>query len=182
MKDRCNDFWEGIVDLAEGREAPAALTHLQQCQDCSRKFAQLQSLMEVGKGRFFDAPSDLIESVKGLMPRPERRLLRLLHTTTAWTGARAAAEDFQIIAGDGEDQVRLMYSRTPKGWEVMGRAPSAEWAVVGLASQPEMASDGRFSFKVADLSKTGFFLIGPNAEWVVPSAEEMLSSGSDGGR
>lgn len=179
MKDRCIDYWVGIVDLAEGREAPAALHHVERCEDCSHKLAELRTLMDVGRARYFDAPAHLIESVKQLMPQPERRFLRLLRTTTAWSGARAVAEDFQIVAGDESDQVRLMYSRGDKGWEVMGKAPSAHWSLEGPPHEVEIDEDGRFSFTAQSLSQTGFSLIGPGRELVVASAEEMLSSGSD---
>jgi hypothetical protein len=89
------------------------------------------------------------------------------------------AEDFQIVVGGEAMQLRLMYSHLGDGWEVLGRVPSGEWTVAAPESQVHMDAGGRFVLRAPDLGKTGFSLIGPERELVVPSAEEMLSSGSN---
>jgi hypothetical protein len=182
MRDRCADYWEGIVDIAEGRQSEPARLHLQSCGDCSEKLEQLHVMMAAGDLRYFDAPTNLIASVKGLMPQPERRVFSLLRSTTAWTGARTAAHDFQLVAGDGDTQVRLMFSKVDDGWEVMGRIPAGSWSVEADGQTVDLSDEGRFSFLAPGLDATGFTLIGSDTELVVPSAEELLSNephGSD---
>src|ERR1041385_6023275 len=117
MIERCQDFWEGVVGLAEGREDPAARAHLDSCPACDKKLAQLRQILRLGGMRYYDAPGDLISSVKGMMPAPERRVAPLIRSTLAWSGARTVAEEFQLIVGVGDEQLRLMFVRSGSGWE-----------------------------------------------------------------
>jgi hypothetical protein len=179
MRDRCANYWEQIVNLAEGKQEQAAREHVDSCPECARKLEQLQAAMRVGDMRFYDAPASLIANVKGLMPAPERKVVSLLRSTTAWSGARAVADDFQIVVGDEDTQVRLMYSRSGSNWEVMGRAPSSNWTAAAGGQELVVEEDGRFSFVAAKLSDTDLILSSPDGELFIPSAEELLSSGPD---
>lgn len=180
MKDRCANHWEGIVNLAEGRESETARLHVQNCRECAAKLEQLRAMMSAAEVRYFNAPASAIASVKGLMQPAERRVFGLLRSTTAWSGARTAAQDFQIVAGEGGTQVRLMFSKVDEGWEVMGRTPAGEWNVEANGDILETSDDGRFSFIAPRLDSTGILMTGRETELVVPSAEELLSSESNG--
>lgn len=179
MRDRCANYWEGIVTLAEGGRDEAARHHVESCSECARKLEQLRIVMSVGDLKFYDAPASLIASAKGLMPAPERRPMSLLRSTTAWSGARAVAEDFQLVVGEADTQVRLMYSRAGNGWEVMGKAPSSGWSVEAGRHLVSIGVEGRFSFHADKLADTGFTLSGAEGEFYIPSAEELLSGGHD---
>jgi hypothetical protein len=177
MKDRCADYWEAIVNLAEGRQDSTAREHLESCSECAEKLRQLQQIMALGDLRYFDAPAHLIQEAVDLMPVRERKVATLLRSTTAWSGARTVAEDFQIVVGGPAMQVRLMYSRSGDSWEVLGQAPSSEWLVRIGDEQLEVDGEGRFSFGVPTLAQSAFSLLGPEGEMLVPSVEELLSNG-----
>lgn len=177
MKRNCSEYWERIVQLAEGTDDADARAHLESCEECRTKFGQLQEILAVRGARFFDAPSRLVADVKAAIPRRERRVATLLQSTLAWSGARAITEDFQVVVGQAENRTRLMYSRSEDRWEVLGRMPSSNW--VALRDGQRLSSgDGTFSFQAATLSDTDVTLIGPEGEVYVPSAEELLR-GSD---
>jgi hypothetical protein len=178
MRDRCANYWDGIVTLAEGGQDEAARLHVESCTDCADQLRHLRQIMAVGGLRFFDAPANLIEDVKRMMPAPERIRLGLLRSTTAWSGARVVAEDFQIVVGEGSTQMRLMYERSGELWQVLGKAPSGEWTLESISGIASVGDEGRFSFEAPSLAETSFTLSGPEGELYVPSAEELLSHGS----
>jgi len=181
MKDRCANYWDGIVNLAEGKVNESAQRHVETCAECSTKLEQLKTMMSVGDLRYYDAPPGLITRVKDMLPAPARRSANLLRSSIAWSGARAVAEDFQVVVGEGSTQIRMMYSRSGEGWEVMGRAPASYWSVRVNETDLPIEEDGRFSFHAAKLSETGLTLAGPEGELFIPSAEELLSSGPHDG-
>src|SRR4051812_18744628 len=128
MKNRCADFWDGIVDLAEGRENAAASAHVEGCADCRMKLEELREIFAVGDLKFYSAPKAVIDAAKGLM-QPQRRVAGVFRSTLAFSGARTVAEDFQLVVGEGDTQTRLMFVHTGSGWEVLGRLPSGDWTV-----------------------------------------------------
>jgi hypothetical protein len=172
MKERCNDLWQGVIALAEGREDEAASRHIEGCPACTRKLDELKQMFALGDLRFFEPPASLVADVKAMMPAQPRRVASLLRSTLAWTGARVVAEDFQIVVGDEGAQTRLMYSRIGSDWQIMGKLPSAGWSVEKQGVTLE--DGGRFSFTVPSLAETGFVLAGPDGEIEVPPAEELL--------
>jgi hypothetical protein len=181
MRDRCADYWEDIVNLAEGKPADGARQHLEACPECTEKLRQIQQVMALGDLRFFDAPAKLIKTAQKLLPTRERTVMGLLRSTTAWSGARTVSEDFQIVVGAPGTQVRLMYTRSGEHWEVLGKAPGPDWLVNTGDRAVDVDREGRFSFKVASLGDTGFTLSGADGELVVPSVEELLSNGPSNG-
>ncbi|MFI5386178.1 MAG: hypothetical protein ACHQ50_08665 [Fimbriimonadales bacterium] len=134
-------------------------------------------MFALGKLGFYNAPAKVVAAAEGLMPVKERRVATLLRSTVSWSGARAVAEDFQLVVGQGENQTRLMYSRSGSGWLVLGRMPSSEWLAVKGETTLDSDEQGRFSFTASDLFATDVTLLGPSVEIYVPSAEELLSSG-----
>jgi hypothetical protein len=166
-------MWERVVDLAEGRSDADAERHVASCASCASKLESLREIMRLGDLRFFDAPAALVDSVKGMMPAPRR--LPLMRSTLAWSGARAVAEDFQLVVGEGEEQIRLMYAHAGDGWEVMGRLPATDWEIARDGETIALDSDGRFTFTAKNLAETDFTLTGPAGELYVPAAEELLS-------
>jgi hypothetical protein len=177
MRDPCADYWEDIVNLADGKPADGARDHLDACPECAEKLRQIQRVMSLGDLRFFDAPAGVIKSAKNLMSARERTVMGLVRSTTAWSGARTVSEDFQIVVGAPGTQVRLMYSRSGELWEVLGKAPGADWSVSTGDGIVDVDSEGRFSFQVPSLDDTGFTLSGADGDLVVPSVEELLSNG-----
>ena len=177
MRRNCSEFWEGIVAIAEGGTDDRAAQHVRTCAPCSAKLNELRSVFAVARAQFYDAPEDVVDRAKALMPARERRMMGLLRSTLAWTGARVVAEDFQIVVGSADIQARLMYTRSGAEWLVMGKLPSSDWSAVRAGDVLQSDEEGRFSFAVSDLADSAFELIGPAGELSVPSAEELLASG-----
>lgn len=177
MNKRCQELWEGVVELAEGRPSPEAAAHVETCASCAAKLETLREAMRLGDLRFFDASPALVEAAKAMMPAPRR--LPLLRSTLAWTGARAVAEDFQLLVGEEALPIRLMFSRVSEGWEVMGRLPDATWKVLRAGDSVAVDGEGRFDFRAASLADTDFVVSGPGGDFTVASAEELLARGSN---
>lgn len=175
MKEHCAEFLEGLSDLAEGREDAKVAAHVQGCPDCSRRLEQLRQIISSARLTTYDAPEAAIRRAKDLMV-PQRRtfLAGLLNSTLATSGARIVAEDFQVVIEAEDATARLMYSRGPNGWDVLGRAPAGFHSVRRDDSDWPIEGSGRFSFRVSTLEETGFTLVSDDAEIVIPPAEELL--------
>ena len=177
MKSRCEEYWDGIVELSEGRSHAAAQNHVESCRACAAKLAELRMILGAVRPQF-DAPSELIDSVKGLVSSGERRRLTLVSSTLSLSGARGPTGDFQVLVGSGDTQLRVMYSPVGDTWQVVGRAPNSEYSLRACEGRVEVDADGRFIFRAPTLADTGFVLAGPEGDIDVPSAEELLSNGS----
>ncbi|MEZ0324773.1 MAG: hypothetical protein ACAH95_02615 [Fimbriimonas sp.] len=178
MKRACADNWENIVELAEGRKNEAAQAHVESCVDCAKVYAQLKKMVSASERGIYAAPTELINRAIGLMPKPIRVRAGLLRTTLGLVGARAEADDFQIVVSVGDEQNRLMYVREQDGWEVIGRLPNGDWRIERSGEEIETDNTGRFSFKANDLEHTGFEFVGGSQVIEIPSAEELLLSGN----
>ena len=175
MKERCSDFSEGIVSLAEGRDDASASLHIETCAACARKLEQLRRIVSVRETPFFAAPEEVIRQAKALLPPSQVGRARALRSTLAWSGSRAAPQDFQVVVSAGSQEMRVMYTRSEQGWTVLARTPASDWSGIREGRRLESDSAGRFSFHCGDLSESGFELTGPEGEFEVPSAEELLS-------
>jgi hypothetical protein len=178
---RCSEVWEGIVALAEGRQDAEASQHIQGCATCEAKLAQLREIFALGDLKFFDAPKSLIGDVKAMMQPAPRRVLSLIRSSLGLAGARnaAVAGDFQVVVGDGELQVRLMFTRIGSEWEVLGKLSDTGWTLTRDGNGIEVGEQGRFSFRSDSLAQTSFTLERRGVSMTVPSAEELLASGAD---
>jgi hypothetical protein len=174
MKEKCSDYWERIVNLAEGGQDEIANRHVAGCVSCARKLQELRQILTVGKTPTFDAPLSLVATVKDMLPIGSSSRATLLRSTLAWSGARTVTEDFQLVVAVGKEQVRLMYLPLDSGWQVLGRLPSMDWSALKEGARVQGDSAGRFSFIASNLAQTDFKLAGPTGEVVVPSAQEML--------
>ena len=173
MKRECQDIWESVVALAEGQANDRATAHLEGCEDCRRRFEQLQSMF-AGLGlASFEVPPTLVQAAKSLMFGQAKRL-GLIRTSFQLSAARAPSQDFQAVYGGEGIEVRVMYSKVDQGWEVMGRTPAGEWRVEAEGSPVDSDEHGRFHFVVGSLDKSAFSLIGEHEACEIPSANEAI--------
>jgi hypothetical protein len=178
---QCDRFWNGIVEIASGQENPAAQAHLDACEACGARFIELRRVLSALAVQVYNAPADQIAMAASLMPAPIRRrfLAHLLGNSLATAGARAAeAEAFQLVYAHDDVQARLMYTRIPEGWEVMGRTPDG-WSPSRRGEAIAQDEEGRFSFRVGDLADSGLILVREDIEIELPSAQEAWNGGSD---
>jgi hypothetical protein len=173
MNRICKEQWEAIVDLAEGQLRPDASAHLAGCADCRESHAQLVQMMASLAVPQFTAPESLKSMAKALMsPKPAR--MGLLRTSLQLSGARSGAEDFQAVFELNGTEIRVMYAKEDRGWDVMGQVPAPDWIVVRGEANLEVDREGRFHFLTKTLDDSGFRVAGPQILLEVPSAADAI--------
>ena len=138
------------------------------------RLGHFQKIADAMRLEYFDAPEPLVQEAKALMPEREKRSLfaKLRGTTRILSGARASeANSFQNTFQAEDLSTRLMYVRTPKGWDVTGQAPEG-YTVERLGRRIGTDKDGRFTFQAKSLADTGLILRDAATEVHVPSADE----------
>lgn len=173
----CKDYEEGIAALAEGLPAPEAEAHVAGCPLCAKRLAELKRVVLAARLPQATAPSDLLARAQSLMRPAPRRIARLLGNGLAAAGARATkVDDFALHVGADDISVHLHYAQAQSGWEVMGRAPAADWTVVYKGDETSCGPSGRFRISVRSLDDAAFLLRAPNGagEIEIPSAWELV--------
>lgn len=181
MKKSCSNYWEALVDIADGKSDPAAMAHVASCGSCGEKLALLQSFVSAGQLGFYDAPAEAIQSAKNLMPQAPRQFASLVRSTLALSGARSVAEDFQVVVSLGGAELRLMYTRVRNGWMIMGRLPEGDYQILDR-SDVQLFPDRRFSFEVKNLAESEFTVEGGGQEFTVLPPEDLLKDESSSSR
>jgi hypothetical protein len=174
MKRECRPFWEGLIDLAEGRDNAAAAGHVAGCADCAVRLAEMQRVVAAAQGTWFTAPADAVERAKALMPMRPRRRAVLVGATLAGGFARSSTEDFQITLDLGGPKMRVMVAREAAGWSLVGQAPSEAWSVSDAQGDVKSEAGGRFRILVSALGESAFVLRGPDYDVEVPAMSEMM--------
>ena len=175
---RCNDFKEGVAILAGGGTAPEAKVHVEGCADCARRLEELRRIVAVARTAYWTVPQSLSDRAKALMPDRPRLVARLLGSGLVRAGVRRGeARDFALHVGVEGFSIRLSYAPLPGGWEVLGRAPTADWTVVHSGGALPCGASGRFRLLSPDLDGTAFRLRKHETEIEVPSARELTSLG-----
>ena len=176
----CKDFNEGLATLAEGGRASDAAAHVDRCEACARRLRELRRLVDVLSEPVYDVPRDLTARAQALMrPAPRRLIAQLIGSSLAAAGARlAGADGFTLHVGAESLSVRLQYSPAPDGWEVLGRAPGADWAVTVGAERSACGPQGRFRIVVPSLERSAFALRSEDLEIEVPAARELMGRAS----
>lgn len=173
MKRTCNDIWERIVELAEGQPQPEASAHLTTCTECRAKFGELGTMLQGMAVPHFKAPESLLQEAKSLMPVAARRM-GLIRTSLQLSGARSENQDFQAVYGADDLELRVMYSKVERGWDVIGQIPNPLWSVARGNKEIPVDSEGRFHFLTKTLDDSSFSLDGGQLRLEVPSATEAI--------
>ena len=167
------------MELAEGKTQPEASAHLTTCPDCQAKFEELGRMLKGTAVPYFKAPASLLEAAKALMPVIQKRM-SLIRTSLQLSGARSENQDFQAVYGVDELEVRVMYSKVERGWDVIGQIPKAQWVVERGTKEIPVDTEGRFHFLTKTLDDSNFSLEGDQLRLEVPSATEAIrESGND---
>jgi len=124
----------------------------------------------------YDAPADLVQLAKQIMPARNRSVwATLVRTNLSLQGVRAKdPSDIQaLFEADGE-KIRVQYRSLPKGWELMGNvsAPTNEGEQAGKKFAVDKS--GNFHIKVADLDNSGFSLRLEDQEVNIPSILSVI--------
>ncbi len=174
MKKACEQYCEGIADLASGLSNAGAEIHVAECADCFALLGHLRQTIEVLGVAEFHAPIDVVRRAQGLMPSRQPILARLAASTLQAAGVRAAqsAEAFQLRFESGDLSIRMMYDREPDGWTILGRLSEVGWEVLGPLEPIEVAKDGSFQFKVSDLADSAIDLLRGETIIHIPSPLE----------
>lgn len=180
MEQLCKQFETRLADLAEGKPDHDASAHVASCGDCAATLRQLQAMFHAASIPVIDAPQTLTDHAKAIMrakrPAP---IARLLGTSFSLAQARSVAQDFQLVVGAGEENVRLMFQARPDGsWDVTGRTPGAGWQVFRNGVNLETDQEDGFTFQSKKLDDTSFSLRLADSEISVPSAQELLDGDS----
>ncbi len=125
--------------------------------------------------KHFEPPTEIVKAAAQIMPKQTWKFLPIKATTLAATGARGST-DFQVIFEEGPLWARLYYQRFPGGWSVSGRISSVKpiRAFVGDDTLT-LDEEGRFTFSVADLGRTGINLQVGDDRVQIPPASEIQS-------
>lgn len=173
MKHECKQIWDGLVDLAEGRENPQAQAHLSTCSDCTAEFQQLQRILTATQIPTFKAPQHAIEMAMRLMPKRSRQRAVLLGQTFAASAARSGGKDAQLTFDVDGTAIRVMVSEEPSGWSVIGQVPSSDWAVSVGSADVRQDEEGRFQMLLGSLDEL-IVLSGPTLDVEIPPLAELL--------
>jgi hypothetical protein len=174
MKRACKQIWEGLVDLAEGRESPEAKAHLATCSDCTLELDRLQRLVGAARHPTYQAPTDVKEMAARIMPRRQRRTAVLAHRTLAATAARSGGADAQMTFEVDGHSIRVMVTEEPSGWLVLGQGPSGDWQISSTGADAQRDEGGRFEIERADLNEP-ILLRGPEYDIEIPPLAELLN-------
>lgn len=178
MKHRCKDYWEDIVDLAEGKESKAAVDHLSQCPSCKQDFELLRNTVQGLAVVEYSAPKSVIEDARRIMPARQWKTVRRLGTLPQLATARGAAE-FQAVYQEDNARIRVRYEREGQEWMVTGRVQAEEPTSAYREDQVlELDETGGFLFTAKTLEDTGFQVISGGRWLRVPSASEAVDDES----
>lgn len=175
MADPCKKHLEGLVELALGNQAPDAREHVGGCISCAealRQFGKILSSLEMGG---FDAPAYLVAEAARIPIAGPAVHMRLAGSSLLTAGARLeSAETFQLVFESGEHTVRLMYEKSPAGWDVLGKVEGgADWKAETGGGNVPVDDSGRFSFTAPSLSNTDVRLTGEGTSLLIPPAQEV---------
>lgn len=182
MNMKCEEHLEDLVAAAFGETTEKLTRHLVNCEGCQERLRQFTVLATGLQAGHHNAPADLLRAAQEIqLPNAARRgvMARLTASSLAFSGARLAeADSFQLLFEAEGDQVRMMYARSGKEWEVSGQAPAGRSIHHGAT---EVASDaaGRFRFRVDALDSTAIRIGGLDTDILVPAASEV-SGGAPG--
>jgi hypothetical protein len=171
MRNPDDDRLTRIVDAAIEGSDPGGLTASEAMK--LEQHTQLANALKLG---FQDAPQQVIDAAKALMPKRERIQLplKVLARPLGLMGARLeSGQDTQVLLEAGGSRLRVMYSRTPKTIMILGHIDSPGWSVECGGSDKECGADGRFEFEVQNVESSGLTLRSDSAEFIVPSLEEL---------
>ncbi|MEO7454194.1 MAG: hypothetical protein ABIV13_05460 [Fimbriimonadales bacterium] len=172
---KCSEFIEGISELAFGKNAPGASSHVAVCTDCAALLLDLKRMAAGFALGNTDAPAIAVKRAASI-PLPNKiPRLGLVRRSLAAAGARrSAAETFQCVFEGGGLQVRTMYTKSGKKWEVMATvAPPVDAIEVG--GKLVKPVDGKFEFEAKSLDATDFRITVAGKPVAVPPGSDKLS-------
>ena len=177
MEPTCKQIEGSLADLAEGKEVLEAAEHVAACPECMRKLVQLRMMLAAAAVPVESVPRTVVDKAKAIVQgNVKRSVAKLFGSSLTLVHARTSAQDFQLLVGNEEHKVRLMYSRVTGGrWEITGRAPGPDWKVKTSGSVKSCDSEGGFVLQAKGLEASEFSLLRAGEEIVVPSAQELMS-------
>lgn len=174
---KCSEFIEGISELAFGKNDQGASSHVAVCADCAAMLRDLKRMAASFALGNTDAPADAVKRAAGIPLPNQMPRLGLVRTSLAAAGARrSTAETFQcVFEGEGL-QVRTMYTKAGKKWQVMATvAPPVD--TLKVDGKLVKSVDGKFEFEAKSLEATGFVVIVAGKPLAIPPGSDKPSDG-----
>ena len=171
MRMKCRDRWTELVDFAEGKPSAEVEAHLATCPECAKEVTRLQRAFAAGRLAHESAPEDVVARAKSLMPF-QRKVFRLVRSSLQFSAARAVSQAFQALYEMDDAQIRVAYTQTESGWEVVSQLPATATRVKHGSTLLETDHDGRFFFVVRELEDAGFTILKGSTFLEVPSPDE----------
>lgn len=175
MKDHVKGNWEAMWDLAEGRGNEDIQRHLETCAECSQAFAEIQQMLAGLKYTNASPHEGLLAAAYGIMPGTLKRL-GLFGSSLKLSGARRSdSDDFQLVFGDEDFKIRVMYSPNGQLWDVMTTLPGQTFTASKDGDLIVVEDDFRVSFSVASLDDSDFVITDGEITYEIPSSTEVAS-------
>lgn len=143
----CRKTWNEIVDLAEGREAPAAEAHVANCADCAKRLADLRRMIRNTALEVHNAPANSISKAQAIFA--PRKPVFLAGLSAIGAGARAVGEATQIRREVEGISVRLMIRPSGSDWQVLGQITGSSATELLFGDRTITIENGTFEF-IAD--------------------------------
>lgn len=175
MKDHVKSNWEAMWDLAEGRGNEEFKGHLETCAECSQAFAEIQQMLAGLTYTNASPDSNLLNEAYGIMPGALKRL-GLFGSSLMLSGSRRSeSDDFQLVFGDEDFKIRVMYSLNGQSWDVMTTLPGQTFTASKDGDPIVVEDDFRVSFSVASLNDSDFVITDGEITYEIPSSTEVAS-------
>lgn len=175
MRGVCESYWEGLVDLAEGRENAGAAEHLGGCAACQGRVAMLQRMFHALAHPPASAPESWVESAISLFPSSRSLRARLISTNFSLAGVRGrVAGDFHALFDIEGNEVRVFYRSTPAGWQVLGQAFPDVLLRRPSGQEIPLDTDHRFEFTGRDLPDLSMIALWERANYELSFPGEAM--------
>lgn len=143
----CRKTWNEMIDLAEGREAPAAAAHVANCADCAKRLDDLRRMIRNTALEVHNAPATSISKAQAIFV--PRKPVFLAGLSAIGAGARAVGEATQIRREAEGISVRLMIRPSGSDWQVLGQITGSSATELLFGDRTITIENGTFDF-IAD--------------------------------
>lgn len=147
----CRKTWNEMVDLAEGREAPAAAAHAAACADCAKRLEDCRRMIGNTAIEVTNAPAESIARAQAIFA--PRKPVFIAGLSAIGAGARAVGEASQIRREVDGISVRLMIRPTAGGWQVLGQIVGSSATELMVGDETIAIQNGTFDFETASLQE-----------------------------
>ncbi len=168
--------WDLLVELADGRATKETRDHLVSCERCRVAYDQILIMKEASSYPFEQPPQSLVESAIAIA-QPNRSRLKLVSPRLSALGARTERVPAQVLFGQGDLQVRAMYSPTTTGWDVFLSLNGRQGTIFHAGERFETDDRGRVLVPISDIAVSELVLETNGAEFLIPSPIEVEVDG-----